>query len=95
MKETKDLVVRLTAVLHVTDSEADALMSAQSSDEEARSAIAAVIGEQRFDIAGRNVLDSYIPAECVNNYNNTYGTGFDATDIDLLIPTKKTEGDTK
>ena len=87
--ETKDVVVRLTAVLHVTDEEADALMSGSSSDKDARSAIGTIISERRFDIAGENVLDSYIPADCVNIFNETYGTSFDVTDIDLLIPATK------
>ena len=73
----------------MTDEEADALMSGSSSDKDARSAIGTIISERRFDIAGENVLDSYIPADCVNIFNETYGTSFDVTDINLLIPATK------
>lgn len=83
--EYRKIVSRLAVELSMTEQESDVILSEKSSDADARAAMETIIRERRFRIVGGDTLDSYVPADIVSAFNETYGTDYGNSDVELLI----------
>ena len=69
----KEIWMRLGVTLHLTDDEVNAILSW---GDESGNAVKNVIAAGRFDVNG----DSYIPADCVEDFDDENGTSFHTGD---------------
>ena len=72
----KELWMRAGVTLLVTDEEAAKILDHETTGSEVTATIHKVIDEGRFRWDG----SSYIPACCIADFNEKYGTDFDDTD---------------
>lgn len=73
MEPKHKLWMRVGCTFEVTPEEAAVLMSHTSAPEKRRTLIWQLMLEGKFRPDG----ETYIPEECVEDYNETYGTDFD------------------
>ena len=81
-KETKRaLWMRVGCTFWVTPEEAAILLSQSSDTDEGEELLRRLMREGHFTANG----ETYIPGECVKDYNETYGTEFPSDDIEFEL----------
>ena len=82
LKETKHkLWMRVGCTFWATPEEAAILLSQSSDMDERAGLLRRLMREGHFTADG----ETYIPGECVSDYNETYGTEFPSDDIEFEL----------
>ena len=77
----RQLWMRAGINLSLTEKEAATILESGASTEAIEQAVKKIILDGRFNFSG----ESYIPQPCIEQYNDAYGTRYEADDIDFEI----------
>lgn len=75
MGELKKVWARAGVIFGLTSEEADIVLACNGSSDDIAQIMRKVVKEGRFELNG----DSYIPADCISQFNAEYGTDYDDT----------------
>lgn len=82
MDQMGKLWMRIGVSVQVTAEEADCLLNADSTAEQRKNTMQAILAEGRAMLEG----DSYIPSAVVDEFNELSGTTYDSGDVGIECP---------